>query len=154
MSVHAGIISATIHVDYALPCPLLSIEKPAAGGLDATSIIGSCRNFFQIEVLFFSCDCLMASMARSVECLIQNILDTVQVHLIGAAPIVQVKKVRRKIGPFLQKSHQKQANSKQGTARHRNQEPPGQAPRYTGQEATPQHNRDFEHRSRHQSFVA
>ena len=34
----------------------------------------------------------MASMARSVECLIQNILDTVQVHLIGAAPIVQVKK--------------------------------------------------------------
>ena len=41
---------------------------------------------------FFSCDCLMASMARSVECLIQNILDTVQVHLIGAAPIVQLKK--------------------------------------------------------------
>ena len=34
----------------------------------------------------------MASMARSVDCLIQNILDTVQVHLIGAEPIVQVKK--------------------------------------------------------------
>ena len=42
--------------------------------------------------LFFPCDCLMASMARSVDCLIQNILDTVQVHLIGAEPIVQVKK--------------------------------------------------------------
>ena len=48
---HAGIISATIHVDHALPCPLLLIEKLTAGGLDATSIIGSCRNVFQLEVL-------------------------------------------------------------------------------------------------------
>ena len=44
-----------------------------------------------LRFIFFSCDCLMASMARSVDCLIQNILDTVQVHLIGAEPIVQVK---------------------------------------------------------------
>ena len=51
MSVHAGIISATIHVDHALPCPALLIEKLTAGGLDATSIIGSCRNVFQLEVL-------------------------------------------------------------------------------------------------------
>ena len=48
---HAGIMSATIHVDHALPCPLLLIEKLTAGGLDATSIIGSCRNVFQLEVL-------------------------------------------------------------------------------------------------------
>ena len=47
---HAGIISATIHVDHAQPCPLLLTEKLTAG-LDATSIIGSCRNVFQLEVL-------------------------------------------------------------------------------------------------------
>ena len=46
---HAGIISATIHVDHALPCPVLLFKKPAGGGLDATSIIG--RNVFQLEVL-------------------------------------------------------------------------------------------------------
>ena len=39
--------------------------------------------------LFFSCVCLMASMARSVNCLGQK--KAVQVHLIGAKPIVQVK---------------------------------------------------------------
>ena len=38
---------------------------------------------------FFSCICLMASMARSVNCLGQK--KAVQVHLIGAKPIVQVK---------------------------------------------------------------
>ena len=38
---------------------------------------------------FFSCVCLMASMARSVNCLGQK--NAVQVHLIGAKPIVQVK---------------------------------------------------------------
>ena len=77
--------------------------------------------------------------------------EAVQVHLIGAVPIVQVKAVKRKIGPFLQKSHQKQANNqnKQGTARHGNQEPPGQAPSYTGQEANNTTPRDFEHRSRY-----
>ena len=62
---------------------------------------------------------------------------------------MQVKTVKRKTGPFLQKSHQKQANNKQGTARHGNQEPPGQAPRYTGQEANNTTPRDFEHRSRY-----
>ena len=40
-------------------------------------------------VFFFSCVCLMASMARSVNCLGQK--NAVQVHLIGAKPIVQVK---------------------------------------------------------------
>ena len=48
---HAGIIPATIHVDHALPCPVHLIEKLTASGLDATSIIGSCRNVFQLEVL-------------------------------------------------------------------------------------------------------
>ena len=41
-------------------------------------------------VPFFSCVCLMASMARSVNCLGQK--NAVQVHLIGAKPIVQVKR--------------------------------------------------------------
>ena len=58
------------------------------------------------------------------------------------------EKMKRKTGPFLQKPHQKQARSKQGTARHGNQEP-GQAPRYTGQEANNTTQRDFEHRSRY-----
>ena len=40
--------------------------------------------------IFFSCVCLMASMARSVNCLGQK--NAVQVHLIGAKPIVQVKR--------------------------------------------------------------
>ena len=43
-----------------------------------------------IQVLFFSCVCLMASMARSVNCHGQK--NAVQVHLIGAEPIVQVKR--------------------------------------------------------------
>ena len=30
---------------------MLLIEKLTAGGLDATSIIGSCRNVFQLQVL-------------------------------------------------------------------------------------------------------
>ena len=40
--------------------------------------------------IFFSCVCLMASMARSVNCHGQK--NAVQVHLIGAEPIVQVKR--------------------------------------------------------------
>ena len=39
---------------------------------------------------FFSCGCLLASMARSVNCLGRK--SAVQVHLIGAKPIVQVKR--------------------------------------------------------------
>ena len=99
--------------------------------------------------LFFSCDCLMASMARSVDCLIQKSkrrctgpFNWGDAHCAG-------ENVKHKTGPFLQKSHKRQANSKQGTARHGIQEPPGQAPRYTGQEATPQTNRDFEYSSRY-----
>ena len=39
---------------------------------------------------FFSCGCLLASMARSVNC--HGRKSAVQVHLIGAKPIVQVKR--------------------------------------------------------------
>ena len=42
------------------------------------------------ESVFFSCVCLLASMARSVNCLGRK--KAVQVHLIGAKPIVQVKR--------------------------------------------------------------
>ena len=46
---------------------------------------------FQIlQNVFFSCVCLLASMARSVNCLGRK--KAVQVHLIGAKPIVQVKR--------------------------------------------------------------
>ena len=41
-------------------------------------------------LVFFSCVCLLASMARSVNCLGRK--KAVQVHLIGAKPIVQVKR--------------------------------------------------------------
>ena len=41
-------------------------------------------------IFFFSCVCLLASMARSVNCLGRK--KAVQVHLIGAKPIVQVKR--------------------------------------------------------------
>ena len=40
--------------------------------------------------IFFSCGCLLASMARSVNC--HGRKSAVQVHLIGAKPIVQVKR--------------------------------------------------------------
>ena len=47
------------------------------------------------------------------------------------------EKVKRKIGPFLRKSLKNQTRTrtqpKRGAARHGNQEPPGQAPRCTGQ---------------------
>ena len=42
------------------------------------------------HVPIFSCVCLLASMARSVNCLGRK--KAVQVHLIGAKPIVQVKR--------------------------------------------------------------
>ena len=44
----------------------------------------------EVEWLFFSCGCLLASMARSVNC--HGRKSAVQVHLIGAKPIVQVKR--------------------------------------------------------------
>ena len=48
------------------------------------------RRLYEAKQIFFFCVCLMASMARSVNCLGQN--NAVQVHLIGAKPIVQVKR--------------------------------------------------------------
>ena len=48
------------------------------------------RERVKVLCLFFSCVCLMASMARSVNCHCQK--NAVQVHLIGAEPIVQVKR--------------------------------------------------------------
>ena len=46
--------------------------------------------FIRWRRIFFSCVCLLASMARSVNCLGRK--NAVQVHLIGAKPIVQVKR--------------------------------------------------------------
>ena len=49
------------------------------------------RVLLEVDIkLFFSCVCLLASMARSVNCLGRK--NAVQVHLIGAKPIVQVKR--------------------------------------------------------------
>ena len=51
---------------------------------------GSLVAVLRPALFFFSCVCLMASMARSVNCHGQK--NAVQVHLIGAEPIVQVKR--------------------------------------------------------------
>ena len=75
--------------------------------------------------------------------------EAVQVHLIGAEPIVQVKAWNLRQDHYYRSLSIKQANSNQGTARHGNQEPPGQAPRYTGQERTQQTTRDFKDKSRY-----
>ena len=79
--------------------------------------------------------------------------EAVQVHLIGAEPIVQVRTWNNgedhSYRSLLKNKH-KQTNSKTGTARHGNQEPPGQAPRCTGPEATNKENtRDLKDRSRY-----
>ena len=77
----------------------LSIDGPAVGWLlDSQPVIdyvnhssrhGNVNSCFK-PLFFFSCICLMASMARSVNCLGRK--KAVQVHLIGAKPIVQVKR--------------------------------------------------------------
>ena len=77
-------------------CSRMGLMPPEAGPghTGHKAVAGKKMEFLSewIVTFFFSCDCLTASMARSVDCLIQYILDTVQVHLIGAEPIVQVKK--------------------------------------------------------------
>ena len=81
--------------------------------------------------------------ARSVNCL--GYKNAVQVHLIGAEPIVQVKTWNEgqdhSCGSLL-KTKQEQQHNKKGAARHGNQEPPGQAPRCTGRESQPQQTRE------------
>ena len=100
------------YYQYSRNCDLLAVIEPLLQALrsthaDASLLIMSACNDDKDSmrkwglahdklvainsVAFFSCDCLMASMARSVECFNRK-LDTVQVHLIGAVPIVQVKK--------------------------------------------------------------
>ena len=53
-----------------------------------------CGHVVRDHHLFFSCVCLLASMARSVNCLGQKNREKLyrsQVHLIGAEPFVQVR---------------------------------------------------------------
>ena len=60
------------------------------------------------------------------------------------------EKVKRKIGPFSGSLYESNQTAKQprGAARHGNQEPPGQAPRCTGQGGKrPQQTRDFTNKS-------
>ena len=87
-------------------------------------------------------------MARSVNCLGRK--NTVQVHLIGAKPIVQVKRWNERKDHSSGSLYESNQTAKQprGAARHGNQEPPGQAPRCTGQrEKQPQQTRDFTNKS-------
>ena len=62
----------------------------ARAGLGSSSVTRNNNVFIERNSLFFSCVCLLASMARSVNCLGRK--KAVQVHLIGAKPIVQVKR--------------------------------------------------------------
>ena len=99
---------------------------------------------------FFSCVCLLASMARSVNCLGQKKNCTGpfnwgEAHCAG-------EKVKRWAGPFQRKSLTNQTRTttqQRGAARHGNQEPPGQAPRCTGRKKQnqPQQTRDFKDKS-------
>ena len=60
---------------------------------------------------FFSCDCLLAIRARSSKCLSYS----AQVRLIGAKPIVQVRRWNSQVGPLrrsLIQTQQKQATKK------------------------------------------
>ena len=68
----------------------------------------------------FSCNCLSTIMVRSVNCLKPKYTrKAVQVRLIGAKPIVQVRRWNIHVGPSkLEVSYQKQQNSK----------PPGRSP--------------------------
>ena len=89
LPVHASIISATIHVDHARPCPVLLIEKQNSQWLDATSIIGSCRNVFQLEVLRLSLllGRLLANMEAAQLLLRQQVdADLAVAHCLKLAP--------------------------------------------------------------------
>ena len=96
---------------------------------------------------FFSCDCLMASMARSVECLNRK-LDAVQVHLIGAVPIVQVKKWNEEqdhsYRSLTQTSKTKRARPATAT-----RNPPARLPGARAKKQQQNTKRDFDHRSRY-----
>ena len=79
-------------------------------------------------------DCLSTIMVRSVNCSHHfNLHETIQVRLIGAKPIVQVKRRNETLGPVkleVSQATTKRAIKSQPEARHGNQEPPGQAPRH------------------------
>ena len=73
--------------------PTMQIESDDHEDLESFEGVLSPREKWEFRaqtVFFFSCVCLMASMARSVNCLGRK--KAVQVHLIGAKPIVQVKR--------------------------------------------------------------
>ena len=81
-AIHLGLLCGAQISDGRLLNSLASQSSEQQAGL------GECRPGWMNN--FFSRVCLMASMARSVNCLGQK--NAVQVHLIGAKPIVQVKR--------------------------------------------------------------
>ena len=89
---------------------------------------------------FFSCVCLLASMARSVNCHGQKKNCTGPFNWGEAHCAGEI--VKRRAGPFQRKSLTNQTRTttqQKGAARHGNQEPPGQAPRCTGRKNKTNH---------------
>ena len=67
---------------------IVKLEIPISG-----TAIQIQQQALQLDQAFFSCDCLSAIMARSVNCLDPTYLSyAVQVRLIEAKPIVQVRR--------------------------------------------------------------
>ena len=108
---------------------------------DHTDCCGSECKLFHLSscFFFFSRVCLLASMARSVNCLGQKNctgpFNWGEAHCAGEI-------VKRRAGPFQRKSLTNQTRTttqQRGAARHGNQEPPGQAPRCTGRKNKTNH---------------
>ena len=85
--------------------PFLKMDKgsakvaPAALMLEAL-VWNPCEVFPNRTFIFF-CDCLSTIMVRSVNCLDPIYTrNAVQVRLIGAKPIVQVRRWNRQVGPL------------------------------------------------------
>ena len=93
-----------------------------------------------LVAFFFSCVCLLASMARSVNCVGQKKNCTGPFNWGEAHCAGEI--VKRRAGPFQRKSLTNQTRTttqQRGAARHGNQEPPGQAPRCTGRKNKTNH---------------
>ena len=94
----------------------IHLHLPQAGTPNKSTHMVS--NEARKQPLFFSCDCLSTIMVRSVNCL--NPIYTryaVQVRLIGAKPILQVRRWNRQTGPLVKKSlNNNQTTKPQATA--------------------------------------
>ena len=137
-----------LHRSFALP---LNKDAPSnhqyswRTGIDTVALLHLCfagegGRWTPPAMPFFSCVCLLASMARSVNCLGQKKNCTGPFNWGEAHCAGEI--VKRGAGPFQRKSLTNQTRTttqQRGAARHGNQEPPGQAPRCTGRKNKTNH---------------